>query len=68
MEKKAEQTTEKIQARQVEAVVEQRVAEELERLQQEQAQLKEKFEVAVSDNVPTAVNTDIQAMVDRITR
>ncbi|KAG2195480.1 uncharacterized protein EV154DRAFT_526092 [Mucor mucedo] len=71
LEKKAEQTTEKTQARQVEAIVQQRVTEELEKLQQEQAQLKEKFHVELSDNVNAtapAVNTDIQAMVDRISR
>lgn len=69
MEKKAEQTTEKTQARQVEALVQQRVVQELEKIQQSEAQLKEKFHVALEDNVNVVDNTtDIQAMIDRISR
>ncbi|KAI8080278.1 uncharacterized protein B0P05DRAFT_540698 [Gilbertella persicaria] len=45
IEKKAEQTAEKMEARHVESVVRQRVAEELEKIQQTQAELKESIYV-----------------------
>lgn len=74
-EKKADQTNEKIEARQVEAVVRERVAQELEKIKETESKLKEKFYVelteqnAQKDNLnAVATNTDIQTMIERISR
>ncbi|GAN04824.1 DUF1690 domain-containing protein [Mucor ambiguus] len=75
LEKKAEQTTERVQARQVESLVRQRVAEELEKIKQNQSELSEKFyiqlteENAEKDNLnAVTTNNDIESMVQRISR
>lgn len=75
LEKKAEQTTERVQARQVENLVRQRVAEELEKIKQNESELSEKYyiqlteENADKDNLnAVATNNDIEAMVQRISR
>ncbi|KAI9329693.1 hypothetical protein BD770DRAFT_449626 [Pilaira anomala] len=71
LEKKVEQTTEKIEARQVEAMVSQRVAEELEKLKQDESKLKEKFYTELTENKnvnANTTNTDIEAMIQRISR
>ncbi|GAA5808676.1 hypothetical protein MFLAVUS_002070 [Mucor flavus] len=71
LEKKAEQTTEKIEARQVESIVTKRVSEELEKLKQDESELKEKFYVELSENNnvnANTTNTDIEAMIQRISR
>ncbi|KAL9541250.1 hypothetical protein MBANPS3_009231 [Mucor bainieri] len=75
LEKKAEQTTERVQARQVESLVRQRVAEELEKIKQNESELSEKFyiqlteENAEKDNLnAVATNNDIESMVQRISR
>lgn len=75
LEKKADQTNEKIEARQVESVVRERVAQELEKIKETESKLKEKFYVelteqnAEKDNLnAVATNTDIQTMIERISR
>ncbi|KAK4521160.1 uncharacterized protein ATC70_013105 [Mucor velutinosus] len=75
LEKKAEQSTERVQARQVENLVRQRVAEELEKIKQNESELSEKFyiqlteENAEKDNLDAvAINNDIESMVQRISR
>ncbi|CAO3637044.1 unnamed protein product [Mucor fragilis] len=75
LEKKAEQTTERVQARQVESLVRQRVAEELEKIKQNESALSEKFyiqlteENADKDNLnAVATNNDIESMIERISR
>ncbi|CAO3610033.1 unnamed protein product [Mucor hiemalis] len=75
LEKKADQTNEKIEARQVEFVVRERVAQELEKIKETESKLKEKFYVelteqnAEKDNLnAVATNTDIQTMIERISR
>ncbi|KAG2192408.1 hypothetical protein INT46_007887 [Mucor plumbeus] len=75
LEKKAEQTTERVEARQVESVVRQRVAEELEKIKNNESKLKEKFyiqlteENAEKDNLNAVTTTkDIESMVERISR
>lgn len=75
LEKKAEQSTERVQARQVEDLVRQRVAEELEKIKQNESELSEKFyiqlteENADKDNLnAVATNNDIESMIERISR
>lgn len=75
LEKKAEQTTERVEARQVESIVRQRVAEELEKIKQTEANLKEKFYIELKeqneekDNLDSGViGNDIESMISRISR
>ncbi|KAI8644135.1 hypothetical protein BD408DRAFT_340964 [Parasitella parasitica] len=75
LEKKAEQTTERVEARQVEILVRQRVAEELEKMKHTDSKLNERFYIQLSkENAEkdqlNAVNTakEIDAMVKRISR
>lgn len=75
LEKKAEQTAERIEARQVESIVRQRVAEELENIKQNESELSEKYYVELTeknsekDNLNAiATNNDIETMIERISR
>ena len=75
LEKKAEQTTERVQARQVESLVRQRVAEELEKIKQNESALSEKFYIQLTEENAdkdhlnaAATNSDIESMIERISR
>lgn len=55
----------------MEAIVSQRVAEELEKLKQDESKLKEKFYTELTENKnvnANTTNTDIEAMIQRISR
>ncbi|KAI7904071.1 uncharacterized protein BX663DRAFT_551124 [Cokeromyces recurvatus] len=75
LEKKVEQSTEKQQERHIEHIVQQRVAEELEKIKQKEAELKKEFHVelkeqnAEKDDLNALdMNEDIEAMIKRIAR
>ncbi|KAI8349399.1 hypothetical protein BD560DRAFT_410289 [Blakeslea trispora] len=74
MEKKVEQTAEKREARQVESIVRQRVAEELKKIEQTETQLKQSVyhdltekEIAKDQNVFDGKD-DVEAMKQRLSR
>jgi altered-inheritance-of-mitochondria protein 13 len=75
LEKKVEQTTERVEARQMESIVRQRVAEELEKIKSTESKLKESFYIELKqqneekDNLDSnVVGTDIETMISRISR
>ncbi|CEP11938.1 hypothetical protein [Parasitella parasitica] len=75
LEKKAEQTAERVEARQVESLVRQRVAEELEKMKHMENKLNEKFYIQLSEENAekdqldaVATTQDIEELVKRIAR
>lgn len=75
LEKKAEQTTERVEARQVESIVRQRVTEELKKMKQNETELSEKYYVELAeknsekDNLDAiSTSNDIETMIERISR
>ncbi|CAO3660531.1 unnamed protein product [Rhizopus microsporus] len=73
LEKKVEQTAERAEARQVEALVRERVAEELVKMKQAEKEISQKLQVesAKSDNHQLSslkTNDDIEGMIKNIQR
>ncbi|KAI8974985.1 hypothetical protein BDB01DRAFT_805609 [Pilobolus umbonatus] len=75
LEKKVDNKPEKIESRQVEELVRQRVNEELEKLKKNESQLKEKLYVDLADKNlekgelnSVKLDSDMESMIDRIKR